>query len=153
MNIFYVHTDPVIAAKSLCDKHVVKMILETAQLLSAAHHIYNTGIDCYKLTHRNHPSSVWVRESSEHYDWALMHFTALCSEYTHRYKKTHATQRLAIGLGLNPVPVVRSLVPPPQCMYAECRESDTVQAYRKYYNVRRGEITMRWTNREIPSWM
>ena len=63
MNIFVVDHDPFVAAKMLCDKHVVKMILETAQLLSTAHHLTGSPLACklYKMTHKNHPSAVWVR--------------------------------------------------------------------------------------------
>ena len=74
MNIFYLDEDPVLAAQMHCDKHVVKMILESAQLLSTAHLLIDgdeladeRGL--YKATHKNHPSSKWVRDSSENYEW------------------------------------------------------------------------------------
>lgn len=121
MNIFYVDKDPVVAAQSLVDKHVVKMILESAQLLSTAHRVldgvevveqkYVNGsfpvryrnVKRYKLndnrdgilyqsTHVNHPSAIWCRLSVENYQWLVDHMFALMFEYTHRYSKIHKCQ-------------------------------------------------------------
>lgn len=95
MNIFFLDKSPIVSAKAMTNKHVVKMILETAQLLSTAHHVLDDEFShdhLYKKTHVNHPSSVWVRESNENYAWAYEHFIALCDEYTQRYNKTHATE-------------------------------------------------------------
>ena len=82
MNIFYLDRNPVIAAQMMCDKHVVKMILESAQMLSTAHRVLDgddraneTGL--YKMAHKNHPSTIWVRASSENYRWLWKHFDAL----------------------------------------------------------------------------
>ena len=69
MNIFYIDTCPVKAAQMQCDKHVVKMVLESAQMLCTAHHSFWQHDVPYKPTHRNHPSAVWARSNSKHYDW------------------------------------------------------------------------------------
>ena len=71
MNIFYLHDDPVTCAKMHCDKHVVKMIVEYAQLLSTAHHVCDgePKIHCYKATHKNHPSAVWARANKHNYNY------------------------------------------------------------------------------------
>ena len=62
MNIFMLHQEPQIAAQYHCDKHVVKMILESAQLLCTA--LNEAGVPMpYRVTHKNHPCSIWVRES------------------------------------------------------------------------------------------
>lgn len=97
MNIFFLDKDPIKSARAMTNKHVVKMILETAQLLSTAHHILDEEKTpfkdtLYKKTHVNHPSAVWVRESSENYYWAYDHFKALCIEYNKRYHKIHMTE-------------------------------------------------------------
>ena len=93
MNLFYLHHDPVEAARLQCDRHVVKMILETAQMLSTAH-LELDGIKvAYKSTHKNHPSTVWVRSSAASYHWAFTHMMALGDEYTRRYGKIHKTIR------------------------------------------------------------
>lgn len=96
MNIFFLDKDPIKSARAMTNKHVVKMILEMAQLMSTAHHVLDPKSSfkdtLYKQTHVNHPSAVWVRESSENYFWAYNHFKALCIEYTKRYNKTHMTE-------------------------------------------------------------
>ena len=72
MNIFVLDTSPKLAAEYHCNKHVVKMIIETAQMLSTAHDYLETGISgLYKPTHKNHPCSIWVRQSRENYLWTL----------------------------------------------------------------------------------
>jgi len=98
MNIFYLDKDPEIAAQMMCDKHVVKMILESAQMLSTAWREYSSEYsdehELYKTAHLNHPCSIWVRLARENYRWLYKHFIALCEEYTHRYGKSHASARL-----------------------------------------------------------
>ena len=111
MNIFYIDSDPNTAARAMTDKHCVKMILESAQLLSTAHRVldgtpttrfsksgarlkrYDHPWPIYKATHINHPSAVWVRESASNYEWLYSHFLALCVEYTRRYDKVHKSFR------------------------------------------------------------
>ena len=142
MNLFYLDHDPVEAARLQCDRHVVKMILETAQMLSTAH-LELDGIKvAYKSTHKNHPSTVWVRSSTEAYEWAFMHMMALGAEYTRRYGKMHKTIREhAEMLSLVPINMDPNAVftEPPQCMYDECKRDDTVLAYLTYYNAKADE--------------
>ena len=91
MNIFYLDKCPVKAASFQYNKHVVKMILESAQMLCTAHHLLgNTNVP-YKPTHKNHPSAVWVRQNAKHYQWLYNHMLALGNEYTKRYNKIHKT--------------------------------------------------------------
>lgn len=86
MNIFYLDSNPTLCAKYHNDKHVVKMILETAQLLCGVHWV--TGKEApYKLSHKNHPCSIWVRSSLENYLWLCELGLELCDEYTYRYGK------------------------------------------------------------------
>ena len=90
MNLFYLHPDPTVAAQMQCDKHVVKMLLETAQMLCTAHHEVDGSRApkrLYKSAYKNHPSTRWVRADAYHYEWAYKHFAALCDEYTYRYGK------------------------------------------------------------------
>ena len=90
MNIFILDTDPKLCAQYHNDKHVVKMILETAQLLCGVHHMLETKLEIpYKLSHKNHPCSIWVRECLENYVWLCDLGIELCLEYTHRYGKRH----------------------------------------------------------------
>ena len=99
MNIFYLDKNPKIAAQMQCDKHVVKMILESAQMLCTAHRVldgddYANKMGLYKLAHKNHPSTIWVRSSYKIIEWLYDHMIALMNEYTYRYGKKHATDRL-----------------------------------------------------------
>ena len=91
MNIFVTDNCPIKSAKFLDDKRVVKMCLETAQILSSALRLngYN-GDDVYKLTHKNHPVVIWAAKTRLNYLWLLEHFHALCSEYNTRYGREHA---------------------------------------------------------------
>ena len=136
MNIFYLHRDPVIAAKVQYNKHVVKMILESAQMLCTAHHHYGNGNNVpYKKAHYNHPSTKWVRESDEHYNWLFDHMVALGHEYTKRYGKTHLTinkcflplYRIPVGIPNN------GFTPPPQCMPDQYKDELSTTAYWNYY--------------------
>ena len=86
MNIFVVNDDPKVAAQNLCDKHVVKMILESAQMLCSA---FKNGEAPYKRSYYNHPCTKWARESQVNYEWLLTHAYELCEEYLLRYGKIH----------------------------------------------------------------
>lgn len=155
MNIFYVDTDPRIAARSLCDKHVVKMILESAQMLCTAHHVsggvYVSNMP-YKATHKNHPSNIWVRKSFNHYIWLYDHFNWLCEEYTYRYGKTHKTEEYAWLLIRTPLLPMCDFFDPPQCMPDEYKLPDTVDAYRNYYKHGKSHL-LKYTKREMPEWL
>ena len=90
MNIFFLHEDPIEAAKLQYNKHVVKMILESAQMLCTAHHHYESDVDIpYKKAHYNHPSTKWVRENASNYSWLYRHMIGLGAEYRNRYGKEH----------------------------------------------------------------
>ena len=155
MNIFYLDKNPKVAAQMMCDKHVVKMILESAQMLSTAldgdKKADSRGL--YKMAHKNHPSTIWVRASSENYRWLWKHFDALLKEYTHRYGKHHATERLRNVLFMPPlnIDIHAPFTEPPQCMPEICKGEDTVLAYQNYYIIEKSGFA-RWTNRTAPTW-
>lgn len=138
MNIFFLSVCAILSAVLQCDKHVVKMILETAQLLSTAHFELDGESPAYKPTHKNHPSAVWVRQSSGNYLWLHAHLLALGEEYTKRYGKVHKTiAEHAEALSRLPVNIPQGeFFEPPQCMPDECKRDDTVLAYQVYYNVK-----------------
>ncbi len=106
MNIFILDENPAIAAQMLCDKHIVKMPLETAQLLSNVFsialkvlnpfvNIANQDITVpYKLTHKNHPCSLWARQSKGNFYWLIEYGKELCKEYAWRYKKKHKSEEV-----------------------------------------------------------
>ena len=90
MNIFATDLDPRRSAEFLCNRHVVKMVLETAQLLSGALRMHGVDDDrLYRLTHKNHPCSIWTRTDRTNFMWLVEHGLALSAEYSRRYRKTH----------------------------------------------------------------
>jgi hypothetical protein len=93
MNIFFLHEQPEQAARWYCDKHCIKQILELSQILCSAYHIQGMNAP-YKLTHKNHPSTVWSRTSCLNYEWTIKHGMTLCDEYTARYGRKHASQNV-----------------------------------------------------------
>lgn len=180
MNIFFLDRDHKICAQQHCDKHVVKMIIEYAQLLSTAHRILdgNMYLDktangrnikrwklddyrdpvLYKASHINHPSAVWARQSFEHYQWLWNMAYELCQEYRHRYggttDKQHKTSLVIQKLSYAPDNLSRSAgwVDPPQAMPEDAKvPGDTITAYRNYYKLHKARFA-KWTNREVPSW-
>jgi len=137
MNIFYLDKDPVEAANLQYNKHVVKMILESAQMLCTAHHHYGNGHNVpYKRTHTNHPSTVWCRQNNLQYTWLYNHMLALGNEYTKRYNKKHLTiiKCSEILSELPPGIPIGSFEDPPQCMPDQYKVlGDSVSAYWNYY--------------------
>lgn len=140
MNIFYLHRDPVKAAVVQYNKHVVKMILESAQMLCTAHHCYGSGEQKanvpYRQAHLNHPSTIWARQSISTYMWLYDHMIALGKEYTKRYNKEHLTIiKCREFLSIPPKHIQGyDWSEPPQCMPEEYKvDNDAVTAYWNYY--------------------
>ena len=140
MNIFYLHRDPVKAATVQYNKHVVKMILESAQMLCTAHHCYGSAEQKanvpYRQAHLNHPSTIWARQSTSTYKWLYDHMIALGKEYTKRYGKEHlAIHKCKDFLKTPPVHLQNDYwCEPPQCMPDQYKvEGDSVSAYWNYY--------------------
>lgn len=137
MNIFLLSLNPREAAEAHCDKHVVKMILETAQLLYCAHWVIDpTKLlpTAYRKTHPNHPCAIWVRESLENYRWLCVFGLHLCCEYTFRYGKHHKTDDHIWWLFEN-MPAIPDIGPTPfrLAMPDEYKCPDPVASYRAYY--------------------
>ena len=135
MNIFYLSEDPIEAAQLQYNKHVVKMPLESAQMLCTAHREYGNENVPYKATHRNHPSAVWARSSLLAYDWLYRHMMALGREYTARYGKTHlAITKCSEALSFPPtgIPCVE-WCQPPQSMPEKYHDECSITAYWNYY--------------------
>ena len=161
MNIFYTDPCPVASAQNLCDKHVVKMPLESAQMLCTAHRLHGHGpiwdVLCdskglYKKVHENHPSTLWARTNAEQYKWLFNHFVALCVEYTHRYGRLHKSFELVSKLSLAPPSTIRGMfTEPPLCMPDEYKGKNTITSYRDYIHGEKRHFA-KWTNRQPPSW-
>ena len=175
MNIFYLDKNPKVCAEMHCDKHVCKMIIEYAQLMSTAHRmldgemylgktaigrnikrwrLYDEREDIlYKASHINHPSAIWVRESIENYYQMYKLYIATLAEYTNRYGKIHGSTKPSILLTRAPknIPKIKG-TQLPQCMPEMCKVKDNpILAYRNYYIVEKNSFAS-WKNREIPEW-
>jgi len=151
MNIFYLDKDIKKCAEYHCDKHVVKMILESAQLLSSAHWMNNSEAP-YKLSHKNHPCSVWVRNSLSNYKYLCNLGIELCKEYTFRYDKIHKSQAV-IEWCLNNLPKIKDngFTEPPKAMGDEYKVNGVIDSYRNYYKLAKKEFAT-WKKRDIPNW-
>ena len=177
MNIFYLDHNPAQAAEWMVDKHVVKMILESAQLLSTAHRILDghevegkskTGRKArrwvlddardsvlYTATHINHPSAVWCRQSVENYNWLVDHFFALMQEYTYRYNKEHKCYGELSYMLQSPPKNLKDwdMTVMPSAMDDEYKISDDpIINYRNYYKIGKARMHS-WKNRQPPEWI
>lgn len=155
MNIFMLSLDPAEAARLHCDKHVVKMILETCQLLYTAHWMAGTPMpeNAYRKTHPNHPSAKWARESAANYRWLCRLGLELCEEYTYRYSKHHKCEEHLVWLCMRiPSGLPEEWTPPKPAMPDEYKNQDPVVAYRTYY-VRAKQHILQYTRRPSPHFL
>lgn len=159
MNIFFLDQNPQLAAQYQCDKHVVKMILESAQLLCTAHRLrplHEFPEKFYKATHINHPCSIWTRKCLANYVWLALHAKYLCKEYTYRYNKIHKSEEIihwCLYYGPN-IPYRFVPTEPAQAMPEQYKDEDVVTAYRNYYiEYKMKNIQCRWTKRQPPEWI
>lgn len=151
--------NPKIAARDLCNKHVVKMILESAQLLCAAASInkFDNLLKCefpYKLTHLKHPCTLWVVQSYDNFSWLCFHFEELCLEYTRRYGKKHKTEVVMksfiektknLGDWKNHTAFV-------QVMPNDYKNSCAITAYKCYYIAEKYKFAKWQPRANPPSW-
>jgi len=161
MNIFVLDNDPANAAAMHCDKHVVKMVLETAQILSTVHHLHDSPIahKVYKPTHKNHPCVKWAAESSDNYRWLAQLFTKLAYEYSRRYDKAHKSQR-EMWRPLMCLPFVFNNESSGKCTpfalampdVYKFVSDDPVECYRAYYWHEKRDL-LKYTRREEPEWL
>lgn len=179
MNIFVLDKNPAEAARLQCDKHVVKMIVESAQMLSTAHRMLDGDLEIttnkngrksrywrlrddrelhmYKAVHYHHPCTVWTMESKANYIWHYEHFLALCNEYRYRYGKVHMTDaKLRYKLNRTPDNINDGEM---TCFKLamqsnpECMHpEDPVRSYREFYQTKQKRFKMAWTRRSIPEW-
>lgn len=155
MNIFYLHKDYGVAARSMTNRHVVKMILESAQMLCTAHRVLDgmpaelikngrrrlefihptLNNELYLTAHINHPSSIWIREDVSQYMWLYNHMMELGYEYTRRYNREHDTiTRLGKILSVPPRNIEHDkFVDPPCCMPDQYKTGDSISSYHNYY--------------------
>ena len=174
MNIFYLDPSPKVCAQMHLDKHVVKMIIEYAQLMSTAHRILDGELyidktangrsikrwrhpewdsTLMKASHINHPSAIWARSNKENYMWLFAMWHHLLDEYTFRYGKQHACSRLIHELGFAPNKIPNgNFYEPTPAMPDDCKiPNNSIASYHKYYIERKNHFA-KWTKREVPNW-
>ena len=181
MNIFILDKNPKIAAEYHCDKHVVKMILESAQMLSTAHwlqalQLFNKQMSDfkrvrdakeflnvnlqesmkppYKMTHVRHPCTIWTTESIENYVWHVKLLFYLCCEYTKRYGKIHKTaQYIKWFVNHRPHNIPKTgMTPFKICMSEDYKISlDPVECYKEYYIKDKSRFA-KWKTGNQPQW-
>lgn len=147
MNIFVLDENPVLAAQYHCDKHVVKMVLETAQILSTI-----SKLGGYRPTHQKHPCVIWAKTSQANYDWLVELGLALAAEYTFRYDKIHKSQAVIEACSVFADLPDIGLTVFKQCMPTYCiRYKDPVAGYRTYYMKEKRHFCT-WKRRGKPDW-
>jgi hypothetical protein len=182
MNIFYLDKDPKVCAQWHMDKHVIKQILEYAQLLSTAHRVLdgnqsvclsktgrkqtryvlsdNRDSILYSATHINHPSAIWVRQSHNNYMWLSELLIELCKEYTYRYGKVHKVERDGLLSQLLHSPeninLSKSFTEPTPAMPDDVKVSgSSIASYKNYY-IKNKQHLASWSgkinSRPIPEW-
>lgn len=197
MNIFVLDRDARRAARDHCDKHLVKMVIEYAQMLSTAHRLLDGSLvvatdsekrvkpkklwlldgevpivrtiegdeagavtnrwevqnsRCYQVAHANHPCSIWTRETTSNYSWLFRLFESSLNEYTTRYGKRHATERIVEFLSAPPANIRSDgMTPFAQAMPEEYKHADAVQAYRRFYAGAKSRFA-KWRYTPVPEW-
>lgn len=173
MNIFYLDHDVNKCAEYHCDKHVVKMLVEYAQLLSTCHRLLdgekikiiqnNRKVTkyflkdernniLYKDCHQSHPCQIWLKSSKENYIWLYKMWVCLANEFTLRYQKNHLSYEKLKNHLINPplnIPS-SSFTNPALAMPEDCKSSDPIYSYRKYYILYKKEFAT-WKTK-TPDW-
>lgn len=175
VNIFFLNSDPSICAQQHVDKHVVKMTLEYGQLMSTAHRVLD-GLPYYgktinnrniqrwllpdereqhiwKASHFKHPSGLWVRSSSAHYQWLFTLWLEMLKEYSFRYGKIHKAVEMIDWFSRLPnnIPKTGWLSDPPPAMPDKYKDVSSITSYKNYY--RQGKIDLAsWKHRQKPDW-
>lgn len=164
MNIFYLHYDPQICAMYHLDRHCVKMILETCQLLCTAIWLtlskdeLNKNPPVCKATHKNHPSAIWTRESKENWLWLQSLGLELCKEYTFRYNKKHKYEEFLEKLIVPTELPNLAFTEPIPAMPLLYKKETSIESYRTYYSLGKAHLHFwknrhAWKNRSIPEFI
>ena len=159
MNIFYLDECPNTAARYHNDKHCIKMILESAQILcTIINEARGEQVTPYKSTHKNHPCTLWAGQSVENAQWLYALTKALNDEYKYRFGRDTDHKSFAMledvsmqGL-LNYYLVDREFTPPPQAMPDYLKSDDAVFSYRLYYKLEKTHL-LQYTKRIPPYWL
>ena len=147
MNIFVTDPSPIFSARCLPDKHIVKMPLETCQMLSIVcsdkwghgygelHRLDGQPYKTEKGAFRNHPCTIWANDSIINTWWLLAHGIALCQEYTHRYGKVHSCEKTILEAG-SIIPLHKPTTPSSftRAMPDEYKHDTSIDTFTAYKN-------------------
>jgi hypothetical protein len=166
MNLFILSLNFKECAEFMFDKHVSKIILEAVQMLCTAMQIIDPDneikdkIKLYKIAHKNHPVTIWMRTSLANYMWALELVKAMHDEWKYRYDhpegKLHKSYIVAMYLrqyapSADKFPC-QGMTPFALAMPIECKTDDAVESYRKYYQTKEKQEIASWKKRGKPNW-
>ena len=166
MNLFILSLCFKECAQAMFDKHISKIILEAVQMLCTTIHVIDPENEIqnktkiYKMAHKNHPTTIWIRTSLENYIWTLDLVDAMHEEWKYRYdhppEKMHKSYLVAKLLReYAPSPdkfEKQGLTPFALAMPVECKTDDTIESYRRYYQTEPKQKIASWKKRDPPSW-
>jgi len=172
MNIFVLDENPVEAARMMCDKHIPKMILESAQMMASALRRHGAGDELmplnqqgrpYKGGYHNHPCTVWTGESVDNYLWLYQHAHQLCVEYRSRFNNGAHVCEAKIGLMTAPcalellplggmTPFARAFNAEQYPFLYDEKRYTAVEAYRTYYSLAKRRFAQWNKGTPAPSW-
>lgn len=169
MNIFVLDECPITAARMMCDKHIPKMVVETAQMMASALRRHDAPDEVMPLTQRgtpykggyhHHPCTKWAGDTQLNFLWLMHHGFALCQEYVNRFHRYHACQMPIYEMGelYNIVPA-GTLTPFARAFNAEKypflydeEQYTAVEAYRTYYQLDKARFAEWRKGTPAPSW-
>lgn len=154
VNVFAVDRDPVRAARALCDRHVVKMTVESAQILCTAARARLGQRAPYRPTHADHPCVGWVVATRANWEWLVRHGLALADEYERRFGRVHSSRTVIARMASRgpPPSAGRRRQPFAQVMPERYRGRDAVSAYRRYYVAEKARFATWKPPARAPRW-
>jgi hypothetical protein len=166
MNLFILSLNIRECAEFMFDKHVIKIILEAVQMLCTTIQIVDPEseiyqqVKVYKIAHKNHPVTVWMRQSLENYLWTLDLVDAMHEEWKFRYnhpaEKQHKSFVVATYLRQYAPTADKfpstGLTPFALAMPTACKSEDPIESYRKYYQTSEKQKLASWKKRGKPEW-
>lgn len=171
MNIFVLDINPNTAARMMCDKHIPKMIVESAQMMASALRKHGAGDELmpvnangrpYRGGYQHHPCTVWTSTNINNYMWLYYHAVQLCMEYRFRFLREHVCEKKIFmmanddALSLLPMgvrtPFARAFNKERYPHLYDANQYTTVQAYRTYYSQDKRRFASWEKGRPAPQW-
>lgn len=156
MNIFVLDKDPFLAARYMNDRHITKMTVESAQMLSTTHHIYDSKKEnLYKPTHQKHPCVIWTAENKENYNWHYQLFKSMAEEFQLRYGKKHLSYIILGEILLDHPDNMPDgkITDFPLAMPDIYKTKDPVESYRNFYIGEKLKFSTWRSPSQVPYWV